>query len=130
MGLYQIFLAIILSLSPRLPASEAEIVARQVDSVATTREEAAMMLTISWYETGNRVLSRRLIPFGLSCCPNVCRRSLQECAQLSLRIVRTAKRCSNVMSKVFGYYHTGRCLPDPYSTRQATTYQRILRRIP
>ena len=126
--LLQIVLAIIVSLARHLPQDQAEGMARVITETAETREEVAMMMTVSYYETGFRYRGR-LIPFGLSGAPHACEISLLHCAGVSLRALRRAKRCSPLMEKVFGFYHTGSCSPDPYSTRQAATYQRILRRL-
>jgi hypothetical protein len=126
--LYQAVLAIIISLSRYLPQDQAEIMAHQITATAQTREDAAMMLTVSYYETGFRTRGG-VIPFGMSCCPRLCRNSLQDCAAASLRGLQRALRCSRRMDRAFGMYHTGRCVPDPYSTREAVTYQRILRRL-
>jgi hypothetical protein len=126
--LYQAILVVILSLSRYLPYEQAHVMARQISDVAQTREEAAMMLTVSYYETGFRSRGN-LIAFGMSCCPTLCRRSLQACAQASLTALRRARTCAQRMDRVFGVYHSGRCVADPYTTRQAATYQRILRRL-
>ena len=129
MGLYQIILAIIFSLVRHLPVPQAEDMARSIADTAETREEVAMLMTVSYYETGFRTQGH-VIPFGLSGAPTACRNGLAHCAGVSLRALRRAARCSKDMKRAFGFYHTGRCVADPYSTRQATTYQRILRRIP
>jgi len=126
--LYQIILTIIISLARSLPQDQALIMARQISNVSHTREEAAMLITVSYYETGFRSRGR-LIPFGMSGAPSLCRQSLETCALASLRSLQRAVRCSIRMEKVFGFYHTGRCVADPYSIRQAATYENMLRRL-
>jgi hypothetical protein len=127
-SLYAAVLAIIVSLVRRLPQEQAEVMATAISETAQTREEAAMLLTVSYFETGFRSRGP-VIPFGLSGAPRACQLGLTYCAGVSLRSLRRAVRCSRQMDRVFGFYHTGRCLADPYSIRQAATYLRIFRRL-
>lgn len=127
-NLFQIILTIILSLSRRLPQDQATVMASAISDTAQTKEEVAMLLTVSYYETGFRSQGR-VIPFGLSGAPRACLTGLAYCAGVSLRSLRRAARCSRRMESVFGFYHTGRCVPDPYSTREAASYRMILGRL-
>lgn len=127
-SLYAVVLAIITSLVRRLPQDQAEMMATAISETAQTKEEVAMLLTVSYFETGFRSQGR-VIPFGLSGAPRACQLGLSYCAGVSLRALRRAARCSNQMSRVFGFYHTGRCVPDPYSTRQSIFYQRFYNRL-
>jgi len=126
--LFQLVLAIILSLARYLPQDQAERMAHAISATAETRQDAAMMLTVSFYETGFRS-TPGVIPFGLSGAPGACRVSLLHCAEVSRNSLRRASFCSTRMERVFGRYHTGRCAPDPYSIREARTYQRIYERL-
>jgi len=126
--LYSAILAIIISLVRSLPQDQAEVMARVISETAQTKEEVAMMLTVSYYETGFRSRGH-VIPFGLSGAPRACLVSLAYCAGVSLRSLRRAMHCSPRMERIFGFYHTGRCTADPYSTRQAITYQRLNRQL-
>lgn len=126
--LYSAILAIIISLARALPQDQAEVMARIISETAQTKEEVAMLLTVSYYETGFRSRGH-VIPFGLSGAPRACLVSLAYCAGVSLRSLRRASRCSPRVERAFGFYHTGRCAPDPYSIRQAATYQRLYRQL-
>lgn len=125
---FQVILTIILSFVRHLPQDQAIVMANAVADTAQTKEELAMLLTVSYYETGFRSRGR-VIPFGLSGAPRACLTGLAYCAGVSLRSLRRAARCSRRMESVLGFYHTGRCTPDPYSIREAASYRIILGRL-
>ncbi len=127
-NLFQVIFTIILSFVRHLPQEQATVMASAISDTAQTKEEVAMLLTVSYYETGFRSQGR-VIPFGLSGAPRACLTGLTYCAGVSLRSLRRAVRCSRRMENVFGFYHTGRCTPDPYSIREAASYRMILGRL-
>jgi hypothetical protein len=126
--LFQTITLIILGLCRGLTRDQAELMAHVISDTSITHEQAAMLITVSYYETGFRT-SGGVVPFGVTSIRSVCRPqgSLDECASASLAILNRARRCSSDMERVFGFYHTGRCVADEYSIRQASTYRRVVR---
>ncbi len=108
------------ALMPNGPPDRLRSVATAIAQVATTTNDAAVLVTIDYFETG---FERRGIPFGLvSWRHRIAGRPLAECAQAALDMLRRARRCSDDVELYLGWYHTGRCEADSYSRRQAVVY--------
>lgn len=108
---------------PRL-AIHADIIA----DIATTPEEAAALITVSFYET---TFGRRGIPWGAS-ASRACltaRNPRQTCAEIFLRVWRRTERlCGRRIERRFALWHNGNCSEiGVYEQRETRTYQRALR---
>lgn len=119
-----LWLTVMLSFARHEPRERLETIARTVVEATSDPQEQALLLTISFYETG---FGRGGIPFGLS---SVNRRghTLADDAQSSLRILRRSyARCERGLAQILGHYHHGNgCRPDPYSYNEAETVRRMV----
>lgn len=119
-------LALMLSLAPQMTRADVHEHALAVAKTANSREEAAMLTVIAFYETTFRPYRRQWIaPFGMTCC---FRQSapLTYWASRALRIMRAARACGRRYDVQLGYFHSGSCRIDGYASRQARTIRRLL----
>lgn len=109
---------------PHTPRQRIEEIARVIASASTTRQDVAILVTISLYENG---VGRGGVPFGITSAyrPGM---SLYDCARIALHSVRLSQRvCSRNLAVALGRYHTGRCRADGFSRRETRTIHRLLR---
>ncbi len=120
-------IALMMSLAPEAPRDRVERVARAIAAASHSNEEAALLLTIDYYETR---FERSGIPFGLfSWRRRIAGESLEVCAASALRMMAMTERCGDDVAVRLGWYHTGHCRADTFSTREAGTYRDALRAI-
>jgi hypothetical protein len=130
-------LALLTNLAPSKPNSElvlwADNIAEVVFQANETRQVCSVnnvveLATVGFCETGLR--RDHGILYGLSCCRSSFT-NLQQATVLASKILTAAHRhCGGRnLSKIFGYYHSGVCIADPYSTMQAGLANRAVRRV-
>jgi len=121
-------MALMLTLVPGRSPTQLQPLATAIATVAHTREDAALLVTTSFYET---TLGRKGIPFGISCC---WRKSmpLAQAAGVALHVLHVGRRlCGPDPARVFAHYMIGnRCSPNDHQTRRARTMQALLTRFP
>lgn len=119
-----LWLTAMLTFARHEPRERLENLARTVVEATSDPQEQALLLTISFYETG---FGRGGIPFGIS---SVSRRghTLLDDAQSSLRILRRSYvRCEHRLAQILGHYHHGNgCRPDVYSQHEAETVYHMM----
>lgn len=96
---------------------------RQVCSVFP----AVTLVTTELYETSFVVNDKTTIPFGLSCCVRESNTQEHWAVVANNILAKGTRRCGYHFEKIFGYYHSGVCVADPYTTRQSATISRLLR---
>lgn len=120
-----LWLTVMLSFARNAPRERLETIARTVVEATSDPQEQALLLTISFYETG---FGRGGIPFGIS---SVNRRghTLLDDARSSLRILRRSyARCEHGLPQILGHYHHGNgCRSDVYSRHETDTVYRMMR---
>jgi hypothetical protein len=127
-AMLEALVALMLTLAPEAPRDRLERVARAIVSASRSREEAALLVTVDYYETR---FERAGIPFGLfSWRHRIRNEPLEICATAALRMLAMTERCGDDVAVRLGWYHTGHCRADTFSSREAETYRAALRAIP
>jgi hypothetical protein len=127
-AMLEALVALMVTLAPEAPRERLERVAQAIAAASHSREEAALLLTIDYYETR---FERSGIPFGLfSWRHRIRNEPLAICAGAALRMLAMTARCGDDVAVRLGWYHTGHCRADPFSEREAETYRHALRAIP
>ncbi len=121
-------LAIMTALAPEAPRERLERVARAIAAAAQTREEAALLTTIDFYETR---FERAGIPFGMvSWRRRLEGQPLEARARATLQMYAMTQRCGTDVAVRLGWFHTGHCREDSFSVREARTYREVLHGLP
>jgi hypothetical protein len=121
-------LAVMLVLAPGEPADRLRAVATAIAQTAESRDEAAVLLTISFYETR---FERNGVPFGVvSRRRQIAGQPLEVAARAALGMYRVTRRCGRHVAVRLGWYHTGNCRADAFSRREARTHGRVMARLP
>lgn len=121
--------AAMLKLLPSGNQTRMREIATAIAQTESTREEKAILLTISYYENS---FGHAGVPFGLvSFRRRIAGQSDLVCAQTALEIVRNTSRvCGHSIAVRLGWFHTGHCRADSFSRRETATIQRVLRSLP
>lgn len=126
----EVVLGLMLMMAPYDPpqrlAHHAEIIATE----ASTREEAAAMIVVSFFET---TFGRSGIPWGASASGR-CRNSHfnpQTCARVFLNVWRrTESLCGRRLERRFALWHHGRCSDiRTYERRETRRWHWLIRRL-
>jgi hypothetical protein len=122
-AMIEALLAAMIALAPAEPVARLRAVATAIASATESPIEAAVLVTISLYETN---FERAGIPFGLFSWRHRMRgQPLEVCATAALRMYRFTERCGDDVATRLGWYHTGHCAPDAFSRREARTVHEV-----
>lgn len=104
---------------------------RAIAAVAHTREQAATLVTIAFYE--NTLDASRGVPLGM--CSRLCAVHCTRChveplrttVRHALHVLRRGRRqCSTLVGTLAYFHHGTTCAIDDYSQREAHTVARLL----
>jgi hypothetical protein len=119
-------LAWLVALAPYTARARLVPIAESIAQVASSREQAAEMVAVSFYES----TFTRGIPFGLSAWkPRYCAPLVEWAATAAAWLERAHRACGRSRIAILSWYHRGYCDPhDRYAQRQARLVRRLLAR--
>lgn len=119
-------LAVMLSLAHvRAPRAGWEATAAVVAHVASTRSDAAVLLTIAWEENTLVTDGSRGVPFGVTCCWHS-DWTPERAARFALQIMRAGRGECHEMHRAWIRYNTGACrVQPPQHHRESVAHRRM-----